>query len=172
MSCLKAETMRDALACFLKAAIEDATPVLFEPDPAVVFVMLSAEGFKVQLENIESVYSARSWERNRSLTQEDFENLITELFADEGSETGSAPAVDGGTSTMNDPALDHAGSDLPMQAGGSLSDHGSGYAVPSDTTTAVPVPNDFHRQCICPGRKRRWGRLVSTDAVCQVHAQS
>ena len=90
------------------------------------------------------MYSAKTWERNRSLTQEDFESLTTELFADEGSETGSAPAVDGGTSAMNDPALDHAGSYLPMQAEVSLSDHGSGDAVPSDTTTAAPVQNEFH----------------------------
>ena len=138
-SCLKAETMRDALACFLKAAIEDATPVIFEPDPAGVFVMLSAQGFEVQIENIESVYAAKSWERNRSLTQKDFESLITELFADASLEIGSAPAVDGETSAMNGPALDHAGLDLPMQAEVSLSDQ-----------------NEFHSQCICPGRKRRW----------------
>ena len=57
MSCLKAETMRDALACSLKAATEDATPVHFEPGPAGVFVMLSAQGYEVQPENIEGVYS-------------------------------------------------------------------------------------------------------------------
>ena len=95
MSCLKAETMRDALACFLEAATEDVPPVRFEPGPAGVFVMLSAQGFEVQIENIKSVYAAKSWERNQALTQEDFESLITELFADEGSESGSAPAVDG-----------------------------------------------------------------------------
>ena len=94
MSCLKAETMRDALACFLEAATEDVPPVLFEPGPAGVFVMLSAQGFEVQIENIESVYAAKSWERNRSLTQENFESLITELFSDASLEFGSAPAVD------------------------------------------------------------------------------
>ena len=60
MSCLKAETVRDALACFSEATTEDVPPVLLEPGPAGVLDTPSAQGFEVQMEIIEGVFAAKS----------------------------------------------------------------------------------------------------------------
>ena len=58
-------------------------------------------------------------------------------LADEGSDIGSAPAVDGETSAMNDPALGHAGSGMPMQVPQVPSDDESEAAIAEPRNTAA-----------------------------------